>query len=471
MGSLYPLMTYSHFGGDGFMAAVAESTFAGGLFAGSLIIMAWGGGKRLALLLAASCVAFGVLAAASGMLAPSMFWVFVVLCAAMGMVCAWFNGPTVTLVQRNVPEEKMGRALGFVTAAMGLASPAGIAIGGMAAEAIGVASFSWLTALSARLSAWRSIFRKAFALSTILLLNNHVLLRICDGADPQLVFDVHAAGSAVPVAALPGAACSCAFGFPTASGAVHQKRWAWRNGVPAAFAGWMHLCANAKMPAKGVSCFVRVACRFLEGAMDGLVVWFTERIVASGGVVPAFIDYFAVVVGVVTGAMFACDRKLDIVGTVVCGLFTAYGGGVLRDFLLQDEGVYFMSHPYLFLLCVFLCVFVFLLPRSFPASSFDDFSVRHPFGRALCGCRRKQSVRLRERLYHVHCLGRHRRRGRRCHSRFVRRRGTGNLPVEQLLRRGGNRRFVHVCDYWSNSAPIRRALRFSALPSCWRCVI
>lgn len=114
--------------------------------------------------------------------------------------------------------------------------------------------------------------------------------------------------------------------------------------------------------------------------MDELVVWFTERIVASGGVVPAFIDYFAVVVGVVTGAMFACDRKLDIVGIVVCGLFTAYGGGVLRDFLLQDEGVYFMSHPYLFLLCVFLCVFVFYfrgLFRHLPSTIFlcDTLSV------------------------------------------------------------------------------------------------
>ena len=123
-------------------------------------------------------------------------------------------------------------------------------------------------------------------------------------------------------------------------------------------------------------------CRVLVfgGAMDELVVWFTERIVASGGVVPAFIDYFAVVVGVVTGAMFACDRKLDIVGTVVCGLFTAYGGGVLRDFLLQDEGVYFMSHPYLFLLCVFLCVFVFYfrgLFRHLPSTIFlcDTLSV------------------------------------------------------------------------------------------------
>lgn len=93
--------------------------------------------------------------------------------------------------------------------------------------------------------------------------------------------------------------------------------------------------------------------------MDGLFAWFAERIVASGGVVPAFIDYFAVIVGAVTGAMFACERRLDIVGTAVCGLLTAYGGGILRDFLLQDEGVYFMAHPYLFLLCVALCAFVF----------------------------------------------------------------------------------------------------------------
>ena len=32
--------------------------------------------------------------------------------------------------------------------------------------------------------------------------------------------------------------------------------------------------------------------------------------------VPWSIDYFSVVVGVLTGALFACDRKLDIIGTV-----------------------------------------------------------------------------------------------------------------------------------------------------------
>ena len=74
--------------------------------------------------------------------------------------------------------------------------------------------------------------------------------------------------------------------------------------------------------------------------------------------VPWGIDYFSVVVGVLTGALFACDRKLDIIGTVV-GLVTGYGGGIIRDVLLQDKGVYFTSHPDLILLCIVLCVFVF----------------------------------------------------------------------------------------------------------------
>lgn len=75
--------------------------------------------------------------------------------------------------------------------------------------------------------------------------------------------------------------------------------------------------------------------------------------------VPWSIDYFSVVVGVLTGALFACDRKLDIVGTVVLGLLTGYGGGIIRDMLMQDKGVYFTSHPDLILICIAICAFVF----------------------------------------------------------------------------------------------------------------
>ena len=75
--------------------------------------------------------------------------------------------------------------------------------------------------------------------------------------------------------------------------------------------------------------------------------------------VPFGADFFSVAVGVLTGAMFACDRKLDIVGTIVLGLVTAYGGGIIRDLLLQDHGVYFMEYPEVILICICLAVFVF----------------------------------------------------------------------------------------------------------------
>ena len=70
------------------------------------------------------------------------------------------------------------------------------------------------------------------------------------------------------------------------------------------------------------------------------------------------IDYFAVVVGAVCGALFAVDRKLDIVGTVTLGLIAGYGGGIIRDMLLHDKGFFFMQNPELILVCIALCALV-----------------------------------------------------------------------------------------------------------------
>ncbi|MDR3994609.1 MAG: MFS transporter [Adlercreutzia sp.] len=108
---------------------------------GSGILIAWGGGKRLAGLIAVAAVVVGVATVVCGLLPPDAFPAFIGLVAVMAVACAWFNGPTMTLTQRNVPDDKMGRAMGLLTAAMGLATPVGIAIGGVLAEAMGVAPF------------------------------------------------------------------------------------------------------------------------------------------------------------------------------------------------------------------------------------------------------------------------------------------------------------------------------------------
>lgn len=141
LGAIFPLMTYDYFGGDGYAASLVEAVFGAGMVVGSSIIMVWGGGKRLAGLIAVAALIVGATTTACGLLSPAMFPAFVVLCGIMSIACAWFNAPLITLIQRNVPEEKMGRALGLTTAAIGLASPLGIALGGILAEAIGVAPF------------------------------------------------------------------------------------------------------------------------------------------------------------------------------------------------------------------------------------------------------------------------------------------------------------------------------------------
>ena len=141
LSAVFPLMTYQHFGGDGYAASLAEAAFGVGMFVGSGILIAWGGGKRLAGLIAVAAVVVGVATAACGLLPPDAFPAFIGLVAVMAVACAWFNGPTMTLTQRNVPDDKMGRAMGLLTAAMGLATPVGIAIGGVLAEAMGVAPF------------------------------------------------------------------------------------------------------------------------------------------------------------------------------------------------------------------------------------------------------------------------------------------------------------------------------------------
>ncbi|MEG1751200.1 MAG: MFS transporter [Raoultibacter sp.] len=139
LSALFPLMTFDHFAGDGYMASITEAAFGVGMLLGSAIIMIWGGGKRLALLVLLSALGCGITILACGLLPSDMFPAFVVLSFIMAIAGAFFNGPLMALLQKRTPAEKMGRVLGIFTAAMGLATPLGLAISGLCAEYTGVA--------------------------------------------------------------------------------------------------------------------------------------------------------------------------------------------------------------------------------------------------------------------------------------------------------------------------------------------
>ena len=72
--------------------------------------------------------------------------------------------------------------------------------------------------------------------------------------------------------------------------------------------------------------------------------------------VATIIDYLGVCVGVVAGSLFAVERKLDVIGVVSLGLVTGFGGGIIRDLLLQDQGIFFMEHPIAILCSIVISV-------------------------------------------------------------------------------------------------------------------
>ena len=137
-GTLFPLMTYDVFSGDGYMASLVEAAYGASSLIGAAILFAWGGGRRLVKLMAVAGVGTGVIAVATGLLRPGMFMWFVVLTAFSGIVEALFMGPQLAIVQKRIPPEKMGRVLGLFTTVTTLSAPIGLGISGVVAEATSV---------------------------------------------------------------------------------------------------------------------------------------------------------------------------------------------------------------------------------------------------------------------------------------------------------------------------------------------
>lgn len=66
--------------------------------------------------------------------------------------------------------------------------------------------------------------------------------------------------------------------------------------------------------------------------------------------IPLWMDLLAVGIGSVQGAAFAAqfrDRRLDLLGVAVVGIVTGFGGGLLRDLLLNQVPLALQSNWYL----------------------------------------------------------------------------------------------------------------------------
>ena len=57
---------------------------------------------------------------------------------------------------------------------------------------------------------------------------------------------------------------------------------------------------------------------------------------------PLWLDVASVVVGAISGALVAAERRLDLVGSISLSLLCGLGGGLLRDMIIQKGSVYML---------------------------------------------------------------------------------------------------------------------------------
>lgn len=85
--------------------------------------------------------------------------------------------------------------------------------------------------------------------------------------------------------------------------------------------------------------------------------------------IPFWLELAGALSGGLAGGIAAARARYDVFGTAVIAIVTGLGGGIMRDILLQDYGIYAFQHPALILACAAAGVAVFYFHKL--ADAFD----------------------------------------------------------------------------------------------------
>lgn len=79
-----------------------------------------------------------------------------------------------------------------------------------------------------------------------------------------------------------------------------------------------------------------------------------------------FFDLFGTIVFAITGSLVGKHKQMDLFGVIVIALVTALGGGTLRDILLGNLPVFWISQPEIIVVCVVSAIFTFFASDRLP---------------------------------------------------------------------------------------------------------
>lgn len=139
IGSMYPLITMTWFGGTVADSSLVEIMFSGGTLVGALLL-GWIGNKiHKVISIALSIGVYGVGAALVGLLPPPhQMGLFVLLSAGMGVTVPFFYGLCTAIFQNRIPGKYWGRVLSLAYSVSLFAAPLGLLFGCGFSEMAGV---------------------------------------------------------------------------------------------------------------------------------------------------------------------------------------------------------------------------------------------------------------------------------------------------------------------------------------------
>ena len=148
VGSLFPLMTFDVFSGTGYQASLIEAVWGVGMLVGSLVLLVWGGIERLMIIVFLAGLGVGITILLCGLLSESQFILFVILSWLMAFAMSLFSGPIMPIMQKRIPQEKMGRIMGLYITLATLASPVGLVFAGIFAEKVGISLWFFISGVA-----------------------------------------------------------------------------------------------------------------------------------------------------------------------------------------------------------------------------------------------------------------------------------------------------------------------------------
>lgn len=138
IGTLYPLITMTWFGGGVAESGTVEIVFSVGMLVGSFVLGAIGGKISQIKAILLSIGTYGACVLITGMLPATGLPIFIGLSLIMGMASPFFHGVQTAIYQTRIEQKYLGRVLSLTSSIGLIAMPMGLILSGTFADVIGV---------------------------------------------------------------------------------------------------------------------------------------------------------------------------------------------------------------------------------------------------------------------------------------------------------------------------------------------